>query len=238
MQEHTPPAPALTEYLENLDAAVQHLPHGLARDLTAEITAQLSGLDDDELARHIALLGPPDTVAQAALDAAEQTLPADPFGAQAAPAPAASPQPLTATRGYAIAAVIMLGIGGIILPFVGWFIGAALVGTSKLWRTKEKLIGILAAPAMMALVLLTYVVIGALQGGESGASAAGFSGAAFHDPAGEGFTENPLLPSVFDGLWSTMVLGVFVFAPLSALWLFLRLRGRQAPAAPSENSLP
>ncbi|KUF07981.1 hypothetical protein [Leucobacter sp. G161] len=234
MHDDLHPAPALTEYLEKLDAAVQHLPHGLARDLTAEITAQLSNLDEEELAQHIALLGPPETVAQAALDAAEQTLPADPFGAQAAPAPAASPQPLTATRGYAIAAVIILGIGGIVLPFVGWFIGATLVGTSKLWRTKEKLVGILATPAMVVLVLVAFLIIGALQGGEPAASAAGLSGTAFHGPSDEDFTKNPLLPSVYDGLWSTMFLWIFVFAPLSALWLFLRLRGRRTP---SDNSL-
>jgi hypothetical protein len=48
------------------------------------------------------------------------------------------------------AAVILLGLGGLIYPPV-WLLGAVLALPSRLWDTRDKLIG-LAAPAMLAII--------------------------------------------------------------------------------------
>ena len=44
------------------------------------------------------------------------------------------------------AAVILLPIGAIAIPLVGWFIGVALLWRSPVWTTREKLVGTLVIP--------------------------------------------------------------------------------------------
>lgn len=215
MQQHIQPAAARAEYLARLTSAVDNLPHGLASDLTAEIAAELNSLEGEALTRHIAALGTPEAVAQAALEAAHLAPPADPFGAQAAPPAAASPRPLSETRGYAIVGLILLGIGALVIPGVGWVIGAVLVATSKLWSGSEKLRAILAVPAALVLCgLLGWVVSVFLKLGGPGGTAAAM---------------NPLVPGAFDVVTATVAAAVLIAAPLSALWLLLRLRNRTGP---------
>jgi hypothetical protein len=58
-----------------------------------------------------------------------------------------------------IAALILLPIGGIVVPVVGWFVGAALLWVSDAWSTKDKLVGTLLFPGGLlvpaALLLLS-----------------------------------------------------------------------------------
>jgi hypothetical protein len=45
-----------------------------------------------------------------------------------------------------IAALILLPIGGVILPVLGWFIGLVLLWVSDVWSTRDKLIGTFVLP--------------------------------------------------------------------------------------------
>ncbi len=231
----SPPAipHAAEQYLARLDVAVERLPHGIAAPLQDEISAELTALPPGEVAARIAELGAPEAVAAAALAAATSD-PAmrdtrDTLGtARPAVSEHAAPQlPLSQTRGYAIAAAITFGIGGIVVPLVGWVVGCVLVGTSGLWRRGEK-VAAFAAPCVGAAVLcaaLWLVRAVNLSSAQSGSSEP------LTDVVVETATGNPLLPAGYDLVWSGIVILFFGLIPLTALWLVLRLRGRSQPAA-------
>lgn len=209
----------LSDYLARLEHASQRLPHGHAVALREEISAELSGLSHEALAARIAELGEPESVAAAALAAA---IDADlhPQNPLAPPAPVQpAPRPLAETRGYATTAAVVFGLGGILLPIVGWIIGCVLVGTSKLWRTSEKALAI-AGPLAVSAVLLSVLWVAGLPGQRSAS-------------AGPGAAANPLLPAGYDLLWSSVFIMFVVVVPLTALWLGLRLRNRPLPTADS-----
>ena len=197
---------ALAEYLTRLEHATQRLPHGDAVALQEEICAELSGLSYEALAERISELGTPETVAAAALAAAKDT-------------DLVPQRPLAETRGYATTAAVIFGIGGLLLPVVGWIIGCVLVGTSRLWRTSEKALAIAGPLAVLAILLGVLWVTG--LPGQSSASAA------------PGAAPNPLLPVGYDLLWSTLFVVFVILVPLAALWLGLRLRNRLIPTADS-----
>ncbi|GAA2845054.1 hypothetical protein FB468_3089 [Leucobacter komagatae] len=216
-----------TSYLAALDEAIGELPHRLATELRAGITEELVGLEGEQLRARIAALGAPADVARAAAEAGHEGQDhrtASP-ATQLPPVPAApaqpdpTPRPLTETRGYATAAAVVFGVGGILLPVVGWIIGCALVGTTKLWRTSEKALAI-AGPLAVSAILLGVLWVATLPG-QSSASAA------------PGAAANPLLPAGYDLLWSSAFIMFVVVVPLTALWLGLRLRNRPLPTADS-----
>jgi hypothetical protein len=53
-----------------------------------------------------------------------------------------------------ILALILLPVGGIILPVVGWFVGVVLLWVSDAWTTREKLVGTFVIPGGLATPLL------------------------------------------------------------------------------------
>jgi len=42
-----------------------------------------------------------------------------------------------------VAALILLLIGGVVIPFLGWLVGVVLLWSSKVWSTRDKLLGTL-----------------------------------------------------------------------------------------------
>lgn len=190
-------------YLGELDAALGAIPYGVASELRSAIAESLSGLDPEQTAARIAELGDPAEVAAAAAAATESS--GDPVHTRRPATASAEPRRyLVDTRGFALAGAIALGVAGIALPFFGWIVGASLVTSSRFWYRWEKAVAILAPIAGVALSLLvSWLTV-------SSPEAAG---------------PNPLLPAGLDGIWVTSV----VVAPLTGIWLLLRLRGRAAP---------
>lgn len=43
-------------------------------------------------------------------------------------------------------AIILLPIGGVLIPVLGWVVGAILLATSNVWTSREKVIGLLLVP--------------------------------------------------------------------------------------------
>lgn len=187
------------DYIARLDAAMRDLPLGVATDIRAGILEELSGLDAEGTALRIARLGEPEAVAQEA----RSELPQQAASVAAPPARV----PYTRSRGFAIAAAIVLGLGGFAVPFAGWVVGAGMVCASRLWRGWEKAVGILVPFAVVVLGMLVTWIIGL-------ATAAGSEG-----------TENPLVPAALSG-WHLSILSVLIVVPVGGAWLLWRLRGR------------
>lgn len=52
-----------------------------------------------------------------------------------------------------VAALVLLPIGGIVVPVLGWFVGVALLWSSQRWSVRDKLLGTLVVPGGLALPL-------------------------------------------------------------------------------------
>ena len=132
----TQQSPLVADYLRRLDAAAAGLPADRRSELVEGIREHLdSGLegadqsDDAQIRAVLDRLGSPEEIVAAAADG-EPPLPQPYHG-----------QPKAGAGALEIITVILLAIGGIILPVVGWFIGVALLWTSSRWTTRDKLIG-------------------------------------------------------------------------------------------------
>ncbi|WP_315637786.1 MULTISPECIES: HAAS signaling domain-containing protein [Microbacterium] len=202
------------DYLARLDEAMRGLPHGVASDIRGGIAEELDGLDAAATAERIDRLGDPRGIAREAEDevptAPPLVLPAP------APAPSAPRTPTTATRGFAIAAALTLSFGGIVVPVIGWFVGAVLVSLSPLWRTWEKAVAILVPFVATGLsFLIASTMTGFSTGSASGSSSDG-------DVMSE--VVNPLVPAFGECHLLLLLGGLLV--PISGLWLLWRMRGR------------
>jgi uncharacterized membrane protein len=63
-------------------------------------------------------------------------------------------------------AVVLILLGGILLPVLGWILGVVLLWSSKVWTRMDKLIGTLVPPGGLAIALYLIAVAG-LQPGQS-----------------------------------------------------------------------
>ena len=210
------------DYLARLDEAMRDLPHGVAADIRGGIAEELAGLDPAATAERIDRLGDPADIAR---EAQAETPNAPAFVIGAPVAARTEPRvPATRTRGFAIAAALTLSFGGIVLPIVGWFVGAVLVSLSSMWRTGEKVIAIVVPFALCTLSGLLVTGMGFTSWETGGESSSGGSAGA----GGDAGVMNPLVPAWYDLIWfGVIVLGV-ILIPLSGLWLLWRLRGRTA----------
>jgi uncharacterized membrane protein len=126
-------------YLKRLDKALRDLPRDRRKDLL------------DEISGHIAeARGDLETESEATI----RTL-LDRLGEPEDIAAEAEERYGTRSKGTAldIATLILLLIGGVVLPVVGWIVGVVLLWISETWTTKEKLIGTVVVPGGLALPL-------------------------------------------------------------------------------------
>lgn len=197
---------ARESYLARLDAAMRDLPHGVAVDIRQGVAEELEGLDAVATADRIAQLGDPAGIAAGAQGE---------IGASSATPISRVPdaRPTASTRGFALAGALVLGFGGVIVPGVGWAVGAVLVGLSPLWRVWEKVVAIL-LPLIAVVIAWAIVQVVALVSAERpDASTAG--------------AVNPLVPDLLGfGSGHMIILLGFLSVPVSGLWLLLRLRRR------------
>ena len=112
------------DYLRRLEAAAAHLQRSRRAELVAEIREHIeAALRQEDTANEVAVrnvlerLGPPEEIVEAA-------------------EPPPSESPARAGK-LEIAALIAL-----VVPFLGWILGAVLVVASRAWSGKEKAVGI------------------------------------------------------------------------------------------------
>jgi hypothetical protein len=152
--------PLAEDYLRRLHRAGRRLPPDRLRDLLSEIEAHLCeaiplGASDHEALEVLERLGPPGDIVEA-----EQ--------------PAAQPQ--ADRRGLREwAAVILLPLGGFAFG-IGWLLGLILLWSSRLWTTRDKLIGTLIVPGGLATSLFVFLGLSvALVGTVGNANCSGFA---------------------------------------------------------------
>jgi hypothetical protein len=149
--------PLADDYLRRLRHTGRHLPPERLRDLLSEIEAHLSeaiplGASDHEALEVLERLGPPGDIVEA-----EQP------GLQAR-------EDRRGLREWA--AVILLPLGGFAFG-VGWLVGLILLWSSRLWTTRDKLIGTLVIPGGLATSLFVFLGLTVALAGTTGAGNCG-----------------------------------------------------------------
>ena len=138
----TSPADRLVDdYLKRLNGELTGLPRARRRELTDEIAghiaearASLQVESEAEIRNLLDRMGDP---AEIAAEAQERV----------------GVRPRRAGW-IEILALILLLIGGVVLPVVGWFVGVVLLWVSEAWTTREKLVGTFVIPGGLATPLL------------------------------------------------------------------------------------
>jgi hypothetical protein len=123
--------PLVRRYLAELRAATRHLPRRRREELLEEIRAHIEdalppNASEADIRTTLERLGDPTTIA-AEEGARVETM---------------------APRAGALEwfAVVLLLVGGVVLPVVGWFVGVVLLWSSAVWRTRDKILGTLLVP--------------------------------------------------------------------------------------------
>lgn len=133
-------------YLRRLDEELRHLPRARREEILAEIREHINEADpvtEAELRDVLDRLGEPEDIAA---DAHERfDIPAGPrMGTQE------------------IFALLLMTIGGLIVPLLGWLVGIALLWGSSAWSPRDKWVGTLLFPGGLAFPLL--LAFGAIGG--------------------------------------------------------------------------
>jgi hypothetical protein len=191
------------DYLARLDRELAGFPRARRRELVEEISGHIAearaDLDTENEAEVRTLLDRLGDPADIAVEAGERS---DRGGARR-------------TSGWDIVALILLFIGGVIIPVVGWLVGVVLLWASAAWSTREKLIGTLIVPGGLALpgalATLTW----------SAESCSGGPGIETTCTGG-----NP----VGDVLWAVMAVALVVASIASVLYLARQRARTMAPA--------
>jgi uncharacterized membrane protein len=204
-------------YLKHLDVELDDLPRDRRREIVDEIAghiaearADLEQETESDVRNILEGLGDP---AEIATDARERFEVAPP------------PKPAKSEPGWVeIGALIMLLVGGLVLPVIGWVIGVVLLWTSNLWNTRDKIIGTIFVPGGLGLPIILGTL--ALSGEGGGCVEFGKAGSepAINTCTGQG-----------TGTSATEVLGivgliVLLVAPIVTT-AYLAMRMRRASAA-------
>jgi uncharacterized membrane protein len=139
------------DYLKQLDSELAGLPPLRRREIVEEISGHISearaaapSQDEAEVRTLLDRLGDP---AEIAGEARER------FGVQP-----------RKSRALEIATLILLLVGGVVLPVIGWLVGVVLLWVSDAWNRRDKLIGTLVVPGGL-LLPLALLTIGTSAGG-------------------------------------------------------------------------
>jgi HAAS len=122
--------PLAEEYLKQLRRRARDLPRSRRTELLADIEAHLAetasaGSTEADVRTALDRLGSPDDIVTAEEDS----------------------QPLPGRRGVLEwCAIVLLLIGGVVIPVIGWLVGVVLLWISRAWTRRDKLWGTLILP--------------------------------------------------------------------------------------------
>jgi hypothetical protein len=137
--------PLARDYLARLRRAGGDLAPDRLTELAAELECHLAeaiepGASDEQALEVIERLGPPGDIIEAE---------------RPSPATTAAGPPRRSRREWAT--LVLLPLGGFVLG-VGWVAGLVLLWTSRLWTTRDKLIGTLVVPGGIASVVVVALL--------------------------------------------------------------------------------
>lgn len=127
------------------------------------------------------------------------------------PASARSEEPIE-PRWRSIVAAILVGIGGIVLLFIGWGVGISVMTTSLAWTRRQKWAVAIAPAVVAAISALFAIAVGTIVGAASGLSEDGVAAL---------FT-NTLSVQHLLTIQSALVLWATAF--VSGIWLLVKAR--------------
>jgi hypothetical protein len=137
---------AVDDYIQRLERSMHDVPASRRNEIVAEIREHLN-----ETLAHL----PPDATEADVRNAIESVGEPDDIASEARDRLGIRP---VQARWTDTAAVILLPIGGVILPFFGWVIGLIFLWMSSVWTTKEKILGTLIVPGgLLPALYLTLV---------------------------------------------------------------------------------
>jgi uncharacterized membrane protein len=139
----TPAGRLIEEYLQRLRRAAADLPTAAKAELVGDIETHLSetcGTDPDEATVRQVLdeLGSPEEITAAA----------------ATDSDAGQARRSGGELAYDVGAVLVLLLGGFVVPIVGWIAGVVMLWSGPRWRPRHKWIGTLLWPAAIAVGVL------------------------------------------------------------------------------------
>jgi uncharacterized membrane protein len=134
------------DYLDRLELELADFPSARRRELVQEISEHIAEArtafeseSEADVRNLLDRMGDPADIAAEARSAPETT--------EAVPATVGERR----SGAVEIGALIMLLIGGLVLPFVGWVVGVVLLWVSSAWTVPQKLLGTLVVPGGLAL---------------------------------------------------------------------------------------
>jgi hypothetical protein len=209
--------PLAQDYLRRMRQAGRQLAPDRLRDLLGEIEAHLSeaipvGASDHDALEALERLGPPGDI----VDAEE------PRGLI----------PVDRRSWREWAAVILLPLGGLLVG-VGWLIGLILLWSSRLWTTRDKLIGTLIVPGGIATALWIGLVLTGT--GASSRICRGFASQV--DPSTGAVIRPGSMrcisgsgPGLVPTVWQIALIVFFVLGPIVSAVYLARRAGPHSPA--------
>jgi uncharacterized membrane protein len=143
----TTPDKLVERYLKHLEVELDDLPRDRRREIVDEIAGHIAearaGLEHEteaDLRNILEGLGDPADIAQEARERFEVRPPA--------------PDPPYKPGWMEVAALVLLLVGGLVLPVVGWLIGLVLLWVSNAWNVRDKIIGTIFIPGGLGFWLL------------------------------------------------------------------------------------
>ncbi|KGJ71800.1 hypothetical protein GY21_19745 [Cryobacterium roopkundense] len=187
-------------YLAELDAALADLPSDVRRGILEGVGEELRGLSESDTVRRIQQLGHPAFIASQARAEA---------GLSESDAADATRE-LSDPAWFPVVAALLVMVGGVLIPFVGAIAGLVMVWFSRTWTRAEKWVATLTPVVAVVLAVLL-------------AAAAALSSRQDVSPSGD--VHNPLVPALFDAVWSSLLM-VLVVQVFVGIWLLVRARAR------------
>jgi hypothetical protein len=140
------------DYLDELRGAARGLPRKERDELVASIDEHIfqalsADASESELRTVLERLGDPKQIAQAAYESVE-------------PSSEGAERSRTRSRGAVEwGAILLLPLGGLIVPIIGWIAGVILLWRSPAWKLREKLAGTLLVPGGLGLPVALAIVL-------------------------------------------------------------------------------
>jgi uncharacterized membrane protein len=154
----TTPNKLVNRYLKHLEVELDDLPSDRRSEIVDEIAGHIaearSGLEHETEADVRNILEGLGDSAEIAAEARER------FDVQAA-----APAQLYRPGWMEVGALVLLLVGGFIVPIFGWLIGVVFLWLSNAWNVRDKVIGTLFVPGGLGLSILVIVLFLATSGG-------------------------------------------------------------------------